>query len=146
MAGSGEACGDLLRRYRRLVGFTQEELADRSGYSADYVGKLERGVRRAPEVALRRIARAMGLGDRELSDLVVARERGGTGSSGEAPIAGRKSELAEIRRLLAGSGTAVLLFCGERGVGKTRLLDEAAALAGRCGWRGSSRRRPAGWW
>jgi transcriptional regulator with XRE-family HTH domain/tetratricopeptide (TPR) repeat protein len=135
MAGSGLKCGELLRRHRLLVGLTQEELADRSGYSADYVGKLERGQRRPPAAAVRRIATILELSERELADLLAAREWVGAAESDVAPIAGRAAELAEIRRLLAGSGPAVLLFSGEPGVGKTRLLDEAAALATRCGWR-----------
>ncbi len=139
------ACGELLRRHRRLVGLTQEELADRSGYTADYVGKLERGARRPPEAALRRMVSVLGLGDQDLADLLAARDRAGAAAPLVAPIAGRAQELAALRRSLAGSGPAALLLGGEPGVGKTRLLDEAAALAERGGWRvvrGGCRPRP----
>jgi tetratricopeptide (TPR) repeat protein/transcriptional regulator with XRE-family HTH domain len=145
MTGSAAGCGELLRRYRRLVGLTQEELADRSGYTADYVGKLERGARRPPEAALRRMVGVLGLGDQDLADLLAARDRAGTAAPVVAPIAGRGQELAELRRSLAGSGPAALLLRGEPGVGKTRLLDEASTLAQRGGWRvvrGGCRPRP----
>ncbi len=42
-------------------------------------------------------------------------------------IAGRRSELAAVRRHL-GSGTGLLLVTGEAGIGKTRLVDTAAGL------------------
>src|SRR5215471_18493996 len=38
--------GALLRRYRAAANLTQEELAERSGMSAQAVGSLERGARR----------------------------------------------------------------------------------------------------
>jgi hypothetical protein len=40
--GAGPTCGQLLRRFRSSAGLTQEELAERCGYSANYIGKLER--------------------------------------------------------------------------------------------------------
>ena len=40
--------GQLLRRYRQRARLTQEELAERSGYSANYLSKLERDQRQAP--------------------------------------------------------------------------------------------------
>jgi predicted ATPase/transcriptional regulator with XRE-family HTH domain len=44
----GTGFGDLLRRRRRAVGLTQEELAARAGLSARGIADLERGVRRTP--------------------------------------------------------------------------------------------------
>ncbi len=43
-------------------------------------------------------------------------------------IAGRRAELAAVRRHL-GSGTGLLLVTGEAGIGKTRLVDTAAGAA-----------------
>jgi hypothetical protein len=43
--------------------------------------------------------------------------------------------VAEIRRHLAGLGPPVLLFAGEPGMGKTRLLEEAALRAVSSGWQ-----------
>ncbi len=39
--------GELLKRYRKADGVTQETLAARTGYSTIYIGMLERGERRA---------------------------------------------------------------------------------------------------
>src|SRR5579859_5656300 len=39
---------DLLRRYRRATGLTQEELAERAGLSARAVSSLERGINHSP--------------------------------------------------------------------------------------------------
>ncbi|MPY99299.1 MAG: helix-turn-helix domain-containing protein [Actinophytocola sp.] len=45
----GEAnFGDILRRYRRHAGLTQEALAERTTISSDAISSLERGKRRSP--------------------------------------------------------------------------------------------------
>ncbi len=47
-------------------------------------------------------------------------------------VVGRAAELATVRRVVAAAGTgrgAVLLVCGQAGIGKSRLLAEAAARA-----------------
>ncbi|MER5429527.1 BTAD domain-containing putative transcriptional regulator [Streptomyces sp. NPDC002588] len=58
------------------------------------------------------------------------------GRTTAATLIGRTEELATLRRIveraLAG-GTAIGIIEGEPGAGKTRLLEEAAALAGRLG-------------
>jgi transcriptional regulator with XRE-family HTH domain len=64
-----------------MAGLTQEQLADSCGYSADYVGKLERGQRHPPVAALRRVAVVLGLEDGETTELLAARER----RAGEEP-------------------------------------------------------------
>src|SRR5258707_6008655 len=73
------SCGRLLRRYRSAAGLTQEELAARAGYSADYIGKLERGRRELPAAAAGHLAAVLGLGDEERAALAAARERGAGG-------------------------------------------------------------------
>ena len=73
MAGDGVTCGQLLRHYRRLARLSQEELAERSGYSADYLSKLERDQRQAPPDTLDRLADVLGLEDRDRAALRVAR-------------------------------------------------------------------------
>jgi transcriptional regulator with XRE-family HTH domain/tetratricopeptide (TPR) repeat protein len=147
-AAAALSCGRLLRRYRSAAGLTQEELAARAGYSADYIGKLERGQRDLPAAAAGHLAAVLGLGDEERAALVAARER----AAGKlpapvrpaGPLAGRDAELAGIGRLLAGDGPPVLLLAGEPGIGKTRLLEEAAERAAGAGWgpaRGGCLRR-----
>lgn len=138
------ACGELLRQYRLLAGLTQEALATGSGYSADYIRKLERGRRRPPPEALDRLAGALRLGESERVVLQTALERPDDAETDAGSLAGRTREMTEIRRLLAGLGPSVLLLSGEPGMGKTHLLDEAVAVAAQGGWRvvrGGCRRR-----
>ena len=94
------------------------------------------------------VERALGLGDQERAALAAARERGAGGLPAPAapagPLAGRDAELAGIGRLLAGDGPPVLLLAGEPGIGKSRLLEQAARQAGGAGWtvlRGGCQRR-----
>lgn len=141
---SSTTCGELLRRYRRLAGLTQEELAARSGYSANYIGKLEGGRRRPPPAALEQLCRALGLGDAQRAALRVAPGSPFATEPDTHPMVGRDREMREIRSLLAGLGSSVLLLSGEPGIGKTRLLEEAAELGEQSGWRvvrGGCRRR-----
>src|SRR2546423_3457021 len=125
--------GRVLRRYRWAAGLTQEELAARAGYSADYIGKLERGRRDLPAAAAGHLAAVLGLGDEERAALAAARERGAGGLPAPAapagPLAGRDAELAGIGRLLAGGGPPVPLLAGGPGIGKTRRLGGGAGPA-----------------
>src|SRR6516225_3092684 len=134
-AGDAPTCGQLLRRYRVLAGLTQEELAERAGYSANYIGKLEQDQRELPAAAADRMAEVLGLADQDRAVLRAARERRRDGREQSARLlAGRDAEMAQIRQLLAGAGPPVLLLAGEPGIGKTRLLEEAAARAAGGGW------------
>jgi len=124
--------GQVLRRYRSAAGLTQEELAARAGYSADYIGKLERGRRELPAAAAGHLAAVLGLGDEERAALAAARERGAGGLPAPAapagPLAGRDAELAGIGRLLAGLLVGASLMLGVLGLyvfKRTREADEA---------------------
>jgi predicted ATPase/DNA-binding XRE family transcriptional regulator len=138
-------CGQLLQRYRVLAGLTQEELAERAGYSANYIGKLEQDQRELPAAAADRLAGVLGLADQDRAELRAARERRQRGRGLPSRLlAGRDAEMAQIRQLLAGAGPPVLLLAGEPGIGKTRLLEEAASRAAGGGWgvaRGGCLRR-----
>jgi tetratricopeptide (TPR) repeat protein/transcriptional regulator with XRE-family HTH domain len=138
-------CGQLLQRYRMLAGLTQEELAERAGYSGNYIGKLEQDQRELPAAAADRLSAVLGLAAHDRAALRAARERrrGGRGLPVRL-LAGRDAEMAQIRQLLAGTGPPVLLLAGEPGMGKTRLLEEAASRAAGGGWgvaRGGCLRR-----
>jgi tetratricopeptide (TPR) repeat protein/transcriptional regulator with XRE-family HTH domain len=138
-------CGQLLQRYRVLAGLTQEELAERAGYSGNYIGKLEQDQRELPAAAADRLAAVLGLADQDRAALRAARERRQGGREPPArQLAGRDAEMAQIRQFLAGAGPPVLLLAGEPGMGKTRLLEEAASRAAGGGWgvaRGGCLRR-----
>ena len=149
---------DLLQRYRRAVGLTQEELAERAHLSVRGISNLERGVRRLPQrgtVIL--LADALGLHAAERAAFEAA-SRGSMPSPGRdpaegaaaasrttiPPLVGRTQELALLERHVNAEGPSVLLFTGEPGIGKSRLLQETAGLAVAHGWRvlhGGCRRR-----
>ncbi len=140
------SCGQLLRRYRSLAGLTQEELAERCGYSANYIGKLERDQRLPPLAALECLAATLGLEQVDRALLEATRARRAAPDGQVRPPVGRDREVAVIRRFLTELGPPVLLFAGEPGIGKTRLLDEAAADAAQTARRvvrGSCQRRAA---
>ncbi len=149
---------DLLQRYRRAAGLTQEELAERAHLSVRGISNLERGVRRFPQrgtVVL--LADALGLQGAEREAFEAASRSSMTApvrDPGEStapssrttipPLVGRAAELALLERHADAEGPPVLLFTGEPGIGKSRLLQEAAALAVAHGWRvlhGGCRRR-----
>lgn len=140
--------GDLLRRYRVAAGLTQEELAERAGLSAKGISDLERGARTSPRrdtVTL--LAEALGLDERDRSVLAAAARqrsrapvaapsaslRGGSPHAA-LPLVGRASECAVLERHLRGEGGTLLALAGEPGVGKSRLLHEAAERAAEHGW------------
>jgi transcriptional regulator with XRE-family HTH domain len=59
--------GKEIQRLRVLIGFSQEELADRAGLSRTYISQLERGLKSPSVRALDPIARAL---DTTMSDLL----------------------------------------------------------------------------
>src|SRR5579871_6083391 len=71
--------GDLLRRYRRATGISQETLAERAGISARAVSDLERGLYRAPHRdTVQLLSQALGLTAEEQAALegAIVRTRG----------------------------------------------------------------------
>jgi transcriptional regulator with XRE-family HTH domain/tetratricopeptide (TPR) repeat protein len=128
VAGETPAFGDALKRYRRAAGLTQEMLAERAGYSTVYVSMLERGQRAPLPSTLQALADALDLSPRDRAGLQAAARIGDRSSSGFV-LAGRERELQLLSRHLLGDGPPVLLLAGEPGIGKSRLLREAAARA-----------------
>src|SRR5262249_19524096 len=145
-AANGLSFGATLKRYRRTAGLSQEELAVRSGYSLGYISKLERSARVPTAATVELLADALQLDSAERAAL----QRSGQESSSSQrvvllhprarpspslpPLINRAPELACLERHLRGQGRPVLLFAGEPGIGKTRLLQEAAEQGQRHGW------------
>jgi predicted ATPase/DNA-binding XRE family transcriptional regulator len=136
--------------HRRRAGLTQQELADTAGISLRTVSDLERGVKQAPRSdTVDRLAKALQLDIQErLAFIGAARRRApsrldstsvlASGPASLPPLVGRARELALIGRYLAGEGPPLLLVVGEPGIGKSRLLGEAAARAQAAGWQALS--------
>jgi transcriptional regulator with XRE-family HTH domain len=74
LAGKAKAlCMDMRKlvgrnaaRLREAAGLTQEELAERSGHSQQYISDLERGLRNPTVVTLYELAMALGVSPVEL--------------------------------------------------------------------------------
>src|SRR5207302_3991688 len=108
----------LLRHHRLEAGLTQQELAERSGISAQAVSALERGWRQSPRrdtVAM--LADALGLEGREREAFAAAGRRpqpevrppARLGAQSDMPVptselVGRDEELAAARSLLLNPG------------------------------------------
>ncbi|HEU5348353.1 MAG TPA: AAA family ATPase, partial [Ktedonobacterales bacterium] len=136
----------LLRRFRRATGLTQAELAEHAGLSPEAISALERGVNRTPRrETVELLADALGLEEQERAQFEQsARRRIAPPTATQpsplvpdrtaAPLVGRARELALIERVLGDRFPPMLLFAGEPGIGKTRLLYEAANIAPGAGW------------
>jgi tetratricopeptide (TPR) repeat protein/transcriptional regulator with XRE-family HTH domain len=139
--------GALLRRYRSDASLTQEELAGRAGLSRRGITALECGERVKPHPGtILLLADALQLeGTRRVEFQAVGRSRVRQTTNGSEPaLIGRQREMEVLEQHMASGRTPVLLLAGEPGIGKTRLLHEAArhaavkgrvVLQGGCRWR-----------
>jgi tetratricopeptide (TPR) repeat protein/transcriptional regulator with XRE-family HTH domain len=118
---------------------TQEALAARAGYSVVYISMLERGTRSPLATTAEILADALDLGEHERQQFfaalaTVSRSEPAAPSETPAPapgqrLIGRAHEVKQIADHLGGSTAPLLVLAGEPGIGKTRLLREAVALA-----------------
>ena len=141
-----ETFGAALKRHRLAAGLSQEQLAERAGMTAQAIGTLERGFRRAPyRDTVRALARALDLDPAGTAALEAAVARGRADAAGAAdaarptlpappsPLIGREREAGEVAALLHRTPeegpVRLLTLTGPGGVGKTRLALELARLA-----------------
>ncbi|WP_165960901.1 ATP-binding protein [Actinocrispum wychmicini] len=131
-----QSFGTVLTRLRRAAGLTQEELAERAGLSARGIGNLERGVRRPRRFTVQLLVDGLALAEPDRDELVAASRRAHQDSDAGEPsvvpgphLVGRGEERALIEAHLGASDSPMLLLTGQTGIGKTRLLAEAARLA-----------------
>jgi predicted ATPase/transcriptional regulator with XRE-family HTH domain len=134
MARDEETFGHLLKHYRRSARLTQETLAERVGYSPNYISMLERGVRWPAPATVDAFAQTLGLtsADRTILD---AAARGGSMQipiESHLPVVpgrliGREQDLAMVISLLRQPDVRLVTLIGPGGVGKTRLGEKIAA-------------------
>ncbi|MFI9387458.1 ATP-binding protein [Kutzneria sp. NPDC052558] len=132
----GNAFGELLRDCRLAVGWTQDELAGRSGVSAHSISVLEAGRRQPRLSSVGLLAEALALDPHRREQLLAAARgevapeppvRAAVAVPRQLPAAvagftGRADQLKELTGLLDRDGTAVIsTINGTAGVGKTAL-------------------------
>ncbi len=140
--------GTLLRRYRGAAGLTQEELAERSGLTAQAIGLLERGHRQRPHPhTVQQLADALALVGRQRASFEAAAYRAPHSVGANDPAAppppshpplptpptalvGRHAEVNALSGWLAQASMPLVTLTGPGGVGKTRLALEVAIQFG----------------
>ncbi|HEY7832108.1 MAG TPA: AAA family ATPase [Ktedonobacterales bacterium] len=133
----------MLKRYRRAAGLTQEQLAERAGYSVGHISKLESAVRHPVAATVELLAEALALGDAEQTVLrraarspAMPLRAASLPTTETAPrLIGRVAEMEWIEQHLANQSPPLLVLCGETGIGTSRLLAEAPARGTASGWR-----------
>lgn len=82
MVSRGPQCrsfGETVRFHRGLIGYSQEELANRAGIHRTYIGGIERGERNPTLTMIHRLAIALGVPPSRLLEPVPKSIAGGEG-------------------------------------------------------------------
>jgi len=141
--------GELLRFYRRRLGLSQPELAERSGLTVSAISALERGARGRPyPYSARQLADALELDDADREMFLNTATRPATAQSKPAqpapvppsasrppwsstPLIGRAVDLASLQTRISRPTTGRLMtLTGLAGMGKTRLALQLASEVG----------------
>jgi len=126
---AGSPFGALLRQLRVAAGLTQEELAASARLSPRSVSDLERGISRSPRPeTVRRLAAALGLGERELAEFRAA-------AAGRQPGRGEETLAWAVEgglgdRVLADPGLAAVRALPRDVAGFTGRAEELGVLTG----------------
>jgi predicted ATPase/DNA-binding XRE family transcriptional regulator len=136
-----DSFGRWLRRRRRLLDLTQEELAKAVGCALVTIRKMEMDERRPSKALVDRLAKCLNISEAEYSDFMALARNGPISlpSPTEEPVelenrvfVSREQELAHLdtflKLALAGQGRVVFVT-GEAGSGKTALVHEFARRA-----------------
>lgn len=71
MKNIAKIIGERIRNYRNKLGYTQEELAEKSGLHNTYIGQIERGEKNATLESIEKIARALKLPLEVLTEKII---------------------------------------------------------------------------
>jgi predicted ATPase/DNA-binding XRE family transcriptional regulator len=138
--------GTWVKRRRKALDLTQQELAKQIGCSPSLIFKIESDERRPSRQMAELLAKKLDIPAEQRSlFLKIARKEKAADTLGETPpsnhssvhpknqipkpldpLVGREFELAEISRLLLDPNCHMLTLTGTGGIGKTRLALEAA--------------------
>jgi transcriptional regulator with XRE-family HTH domain len=123
--------GRRLRDLRAQVGLSQKQLARSSTLSIRAIRDLENGRVRQPRAdTMRLLADALRISAPELhrlaNDTPLGSLPGAAEPAANGPFLGREQELSALTTLLGGEHQRVVTVTGIEGVGKTRLVLEAA--------------------
>ncbi|GAB4116215.1 MAG: hypothetical protein Fur005_38380 [Roseiflexaceae bacterium] len=137
--------GEWLKRRRRALDFSREQLADRVGCAPITIKKIEADERRPSATLARRIAQALELSATETAAFLDAARTGINHAKPTphlplpgpmpyrhhipeplTPLIGRQQELRHVQRLLRNPQVRLLTIVGVAGVGKTHLAIAAA--------------------
>lgn len=81
-----ETFGDWLKALRKKIGFSQQELADRSGVTKSTISLLEKNKIEQPRISgLERIAKALNISPEEMRRALVEKKLSTTGSTFSKP-------------------------------------------------------------
>jgi predicted ATPase/DNA-binding XRE family transcriptional regulator len=140
--------GNWVRRQRKALDLTQQELAQRVGCSVSAILKIEADERRPSRQVAELLAQYLEIPADQIDVfLKVARKEKTADSLGEisvsiqpsahlishipssvGPLIGRDTELAEITRLVQESHCRLLTLTGQGGIGKTYLAKHVASF------------------
>ena len=140
--------GNWVRRQRKALDLTQQELAQRVGCSVSAILKIEADERRPSRQVAELLAKHLQMpADQTELFLRVARKEKTADSLGEisvstqlsppltshipsslGPLIGRDTELAEITRLVQETHCRMLTLTGQGGIGKTHLAKHVASF------------------
>ncbi len=145
MPENSASFGYLVRRRRKALDLTQEELANQIGCSLAMIRKIESDERRPSKQVADLLAQTLGVHEQEKLSFIhaaraersvmnlappVSQELSHTANISSLPkpatsFIGRELELYQLTQLLLGQDSRLITLVGPSGIGKTRLAIEA---------------------